>query len=172
MLGLAAVCLLLNACSKDDGKDEASNNLNAEMQSTTNSYTFDADEGGIQIVCSAAKAYLEIKSFIQFASSYNHPDFRYDYYYYQIGEVRGLKEMEPHIFELPKLNKISYERIELSEGMGYITGSCKYDLSDPDPGKPSAYKCTYISKINKDASGNVISVFYYEKAFTPFVGWN
>lgn len=169
MLGLAAVCLLLNACSKDDGKDEASNNLNAEMQSTSNSLSFGANKGGIQIVCSASGAYLEIKSFIQFASSYNR---RYNYYYYQIGEVRGLKEMEPHIFELPKLNKISYERIELSEGMGYITGSCKYDLSDPDPGKPSVYKCTYISKINKDASGNVISVFYYEKAFTPFVGWN
>ncbi len=169
MLGLAAVCLLLNACSKDDGKDEASNNLNAEMQSTSNSLSFGANKGGIQIVCSASGAYLEIKSFIQFASSYNRC---YNYYYYQIGEVRGLKEMEPHIFELPKLNKISYERIELSEGMGYITGSCKYDLSDLDPGKPSAYKCTYISKINKDASGNVISVFYYEKAFTPFVGWN
>lgn len=169
MLGLAAVCLLLNACSKDDGKDEASNNLNAEMQSTSNSLSFGANKGGIQIVCSASGAYLEIKSFIQFAPSYNR---RYNYYYYQIGEVRGLKEMEPHIFELPKLNKISYERIELSEGMGYITGSCMYDLSDLDPGKPSAYKCTYISKINKDASGNVISVFYYEKAFTPFVGWN
>lgn len=167
MLGLAAVCLLLNACSKDDGKDEASNNLNAEMQSTSNSLSFDANEGGIQIVCSASGAYLEIKSYY-----YNKYNYFYDYYYYQIGEVRGLKEMEPHIFELPKLNKISYERIELSEGMGYITGSCKYNLSDPDPGKPSAYKCTYISKINKDASGNVISVFYYEKAFTPFVGWN
>lgn len=167
MLGLAAVCLLLNACSKDDGKDEASNNLNAEMQSTSNSLSFDANKGGIQIVCSASGAYLEIKSYY-----YNKYNYFYDYYYYQIGEVRGLKEMEPHIFELPKLNKISYERIELSEGMGYITGSCKYDLRDPDPGKPSAYKCTYISKINKDASGNVISVFYYEKAFTPFVGWN
>lgn len=168
MLGLAAVCLLLNACSKDDGKDEASNNLNAEMQSTSNSLSFDANEGGIQIVCSASGAYLEIKSY----SRHYYNNYFYDYYYYQIGEVRGLKEMEPHIFELPKLNKISYERIELSEGMGYITGSCMYDLSDLDPGKPSAYKCTYISKINKDASGNVISVFYYEKAFTPFVGWN
>lgn len=169
MLGLAAVCLLLNACSKDDGKDEASNNLNAEMQSTSNSLSFGANKGGIQIVCSASGAYLEIKSFIQFASSYNR---RYNYYYYQIGEVRGLKEMEPHIFELPKLNKISYEQIELSEGMGYITGYCLYRDHYNDPGKPSAYKCTYISKINKDASGNVISVFYYEKAFTPFVGWN
>lgn len=169
MLGLAAVCLLLNACSKDDGKDEASNNLNAEMQSTSNSLSFDANEGGIQIVCSASGAYLEIKSY---SRRHYYNSYRYNYYYYQIGEVRGLKEMEPHIFELPKLNKISYERIELSEGMGYITGSCMYDLSDPDPGKPSAYKCTYISKINKDASGNVISVFYYEKAFTPFVGWN
>lgn len=168
MLGLAAVCLLLNACSKDDGKDEASNNLNAEMQSTSNSLSFDANKGGIHIVCSASGAYLEIKSY----SHHYYNTYFYDYYYYQIGEVRGLKEMEPHIFELPKLNKISYERIELSEGMGYITGSCKYNLSDPDPGKPSAYKCTYISKINKDASGNVISVFYYEKAFTPFVGWN
>lgn len=165
MLGLAAVCLLLNACSKDDGKDEASNNLNAEMQSTSNSLSFDANKGGIHIVCSASGAYLEIKSYSHYYNTYF-----YDYYYYQIGEVRGLKEMEPHIFELPKLNKISYERIELSEGMGYITGSCMYTLSDP--GKPSAYKCTYISKINKDASGNVISVFYYEKAFTPFVGWN
>lgn len=165
MLGLAAVCLLLNACSKDDGKDEASNNLNAEMQSTSNSLSFGANKGGIQIVCSASGAYLEIKSYSHYYNKYF-----YDYYYYQIGEVRGLKEMEPHIFELPKLNKISYERIELSEGMGYITGSCMYTLSDP--GKPSAYKCTYISKINKDASGNVISVFYYEKAFTPFVGWN
>lgn len=168
MLGLAAVCLLLNACSKDDGKDEASNNLNAEMQSTSNSLSFGANKGGIHIVCSASGAYLEIKSY----SHHYYNTYFYDYYYYQIGEVRGLKEMEPHIFELPKLNKISYERIKLSEGMGYITGSCKYDLSDLDPGKPSAYKCTYISKINKDASGNVISVFYYEKAFTPFVGWN
>ena len=169
MLGLAAVCLLLNACSKDDGKDEASNNLNAEMQSTSNSLSFDANEGGIQIVCSASGAYLEIKSYSYYYNKHNH---FYDYYYYQIGEVRGLKEMEPHIFELPKLNNISSQKIELSEGMGYITGYCLYRDSYNDPGKPSAYKCTYISKINKDASGNVISVFYYEKAFTPFVGWN
>ena len=169
MLGLAAVCLLLNACSKDDGKDEASNNLNAEMQSTSNSLSFGANKGGIQIVCSAAKAYLEIKSYY-----YNKYNYFYDYYYYQIGEVRGLKEMEPYIFELPKLNKISSQKIELSEGTGYITGYCLYRDRYNDPGKPrdDTYSCTYISKINKDASGNVISVFYYEKPFTPFVGWN
>lgn len=156
-LSLLLLCSMMffASCTKSDDPGSNNNSDNnsdaiAKMQIAT---TTDDSSQGMYIYRKGNIAYLRISS-----DSYE------TYSYASVGKVAGLKDMERFIFDMPALTKVGkYDAINIpiSEGDGYIHYS-----------NYGEYYCWYIYKINCDASGDVVNVFYYRKAFTPYVGWD
>lgn len=145
------------SCSKDDDPGSNNNSDNnsdtiAEMKiaTATNEYS-----SGSYIFRKGNQAYLRL------CNNVDDTYFKKIYSYAYTGQVAGLKDMERFIYDMPALTKvISDIDLLLSENNGYII-ECN-----------NAYTCWYIYKINRDASGNVVNIFYYTKEFTPYVGWD
>lgn len=154
-LSLLLLCSMMffASCTKSDVPGSSDNNSDAiaKMQiATTTGYS----SRGMSIYRKGNIAYLRISSDSYETCSYA-----------SVGKVAGLKDMERFIFDMPALTKVGEDdaiNIPISEGDGYIQYSSRY----------GEYYCWYIYKINCDASGDVVNVFYYRKEFTPYVGWD
>lgn len=154
-LSLLLLCSMMffASCTKSDDLGSSDNNSDAiaEMQIATE--TNDSFRG-MYIYRKGNIAYLRIRNYSNETYSYA-----------SVGKVEGLKDMERFIFDMPALTQVDeYDAINIpiSEGDGYIQYEDNYRW----------YYCWYIYKINCDASGDVVNVFYYKKRFTPYVGWD
>lgn len=145
-LSLLLLCSMMffASCTKSDAPGSSDNNSDAIAEMQIAASTDDNSYTNVYIYRKDDKAYL-----------------RTLYSYAYVGKVTGLKDMERFIFDMPALTE-TYSAISLliSEGDGYIITNSHY-----------YYECWYIHKINRDASGDVVNVFYYRKEFTPYVGW-
>lgn len=157
-LSLLLLCSMMffASCTKSDAPGSSDNNSDAiaEMEIAT---TTDVNTVGVYIYRKGDKAYLRLRNYTP-----------YLHLYASVGKVAGLKDMERFIFDIPALTQVDKDdtiNIPISEGDGYIVHyySTAYNVD--------YYGCWYIYKINRDASGDVVNVFYYRKAFTPYVGW-
>lgn len=141
------------SCTKSDDPGSSDNNSDAiaEMEIATRT---DDSSRGMYIYRKGNIAYLRIRNYGNETYSYA-----------SVGKVEGLKDMERFIFDMPALTKIGEDEainIPISEGDGYIE-----EINN----NAWYYVFWYIYKINRDASGDVVNVFYYRKEFTPYVGW-
>lgn len=146
-LSLLLLCSMMffASCTKSDAPGSSDNNSDAIAEMQIAASTNDNDRyTDVYIYRKDDKAYL-----------------RTLYSYAYVGKVTGLKDMERFIFDMPALTE-TYSAISLliSEGDGYIIKNSSY-----------YYECWYIHKINRDASGDVVNVFYYVRGVTPYVGW-